>query len=124
RGRGLHRLGGGGRRDLTRPDQHGTLLVAGTLLDLNDFHLQVVEVRVVKVELALERPIRHTAALTQQCEDLIQHRVKVHHRHSLCLSGNPRTTRLPLKERTASPLTVHAYPRRGRSPHAQYQTVS
>ena len=57
---------------------------------LNNFHLQVVEVRVIEVELALERPIRHTAALAQQCEDLIQHRVKVHNRLSPCLSGNAR----------------------------------
>src|SRR5262249_10196493 len=45
-----------------------------------------------EVELALERTVRHTTALAQQCEDLIQHRVKVHHRRSPCLSGNTRTT--------------------------------
>ena len=61
-------------------------------LALDEFHLQVVEVRVIEVELALERPVRHTAALAQQCEDLIQHRVKVHHRRSPWLSGSTRTT--------------------------------
>jgi hypothetical protein len=78
RGLRLSRCEGGVRCLLTRPDQHRALLIHSTLSDLNKFHLQVVEVRVVKVELALERPVRHTAALAQQCENLIQHRVKVH----------------------------------------------
>jgi hypothetical protein len=67
RGRSLHRFGGGDRRDLTCPDQHGALLIPSTLLDLNDFHLQVVEVRVIEIELALERPVRDAATLAEQC---------------------------------------------------------
>jgi hypothetical protein len=39
--------------------------------------LQVVEVRVSEVELTLERPVRNTAALAQQREDLIQHGIKI-----------------------------------------------
>ena len=46
----------------TGPYQHGAVLINGTLVDLNDFHLQVVEVRVIEVELALERPVRHGRA--------------------------------------------------------------
>jgi hypothetical protein len=47
----------------TGPYQHGAILIHGTLLDLNEFHLQVVEVRVIEVELALERPVRDAASL-------------------------------------------------------------
>jgi hypothetical protein len=91
RGRGLHGLGGGSRRGLTCPDQHGALLLNGTLVHLNDFHLQVVEVRVIEVELALERPVRDAASLAEQREHLIQHSVKVHERPSTCLPGSAQT---------------------------------
>jgi hypothetical protein len=58
---------------------------------LNDFHLQVVEVRIIKVELTFERPVRDTPSLAEQREDLIQHSVKVHDRRSPCLSGSDQT---------------------------------
>jgi len=55
----------------TGPYQHGAILINGTLVDLNDFHLQIVEVPLVEVELALERPIGDAAALAEQRQDLI-----------------------------------------------------
>ena len=95
RGRGLHGFRGGGRCGLTHPDQHRALLIDGTLVDLNDFHLQVIEVRVIEVELALERPVRDAAALAEQRQDLVQHSVKVHDRLSTYLSGSTQTASEP-----------------------------
>src|SRR5262249_18995347 len=71
------------------------LLIPGTVLDLNEFHFQVVEVCVIEVELALERPIRDAAALAEQRQGLVQHRVKVHDRPSPCLPGSTRTASDP-----------------------------
>ena len=123
RGPRLSRCEGGVRCLLTCPDQHRALLIHSTPSDLNKFHLQVVEVRVVKVELALERPVRHTAALAQQCENLIQHRVKsIVDALRVCRTipgpyrrDAPRTSRPPLTARIAPPLTSHVYSRRCRS---------
>jgi len=66
-------------------------MIPGTLLNLNDFHSQVVEVRVIEIELALERPVRNAAALAEQRKDLVQHRIKVHDCLSPYLSGSNRT---------------------------------
>jgi hypothetical protein len=79
------------RPNSTGPHQHDAILINGTLVDLNDFHLQIVEVRLVEVELALERPIGDAAALAKQRQDLIQHSVKVHERPSPCLPGSAST---------------------------------
>ncbi|MDQ3831707.1 MAG: hypothetical protein M3361_20915 [Candidatus Tectomicrobia bacterium] len=87
----LHGPGGGGRRGVARPDEHGAVLLNGTLVDLNNFHLQIVEVGVIEVKLAFERSVRDTAALAQQREDLIQHSIKVHERPSPCLLGSAQT---------------------------------
>jgi hypothetical protein len=62
-GLGLYRRGGYSRCVLASPDQHSTFLINSTLVDLNDFHLQIIEVRVIEVELALERPVRDAASL-------------------------------------------------------------
>ena len=72
-----------------------------------NFYLQVVEVPIIEVELALERPVRHTAALAQQCEDLVQQRVKVHHRRSPCLSGHTRTTKAASQGEDSLSFTGH-----------------
>src|SRR5262249_4082513 len=109
RGRGLHRLGGDARRGLTCPDQHGALLIPGTLLDLNDFHLQVVEVRVIEIELALERPVRDTASLAEPGKNLIQHRAQVHDRLSTCLPSSAQTTSDPW-DPVCSPTLPHGTP--------------
>jgi len=70
-------------------------LSVNQLSDLNNFHLQVVEVRIIEVELALERPVRDAAALAEQREDLIQYRVKVHDQSSMCLPGSAQTAPAP-----------------------------
>jgi hypothetical protein len=88
RGRGLHGFGGGGRRGIARPDEHGAVLLNGPLVELKHFHLQIVQGGVIEVKLALERPVRDTAPLAQQHEDLIQHSIKVHERPSPCLRGS------------------------------------
>jgi hypothetical protein len=41
-------------------------------MDLDDFGLQIGEVRVVEVELALEGPIRHTAMPMAHLDDMAQ----------------------------------------------------
>ena len=96
RRRRVHGLMRGGRWQWRRlsgagPHQHGAILINGTLVDLDEFHLEIVKVRVIKVKLALERPVGDAAALAEQRKDLIQHRVKVHDRLSPCLSGSDRT---------------------------------
>ena len=50
---------------------------------------KTVEVRIIEVELPLERPIRDTASLAEQREDLVQHTIKVH-RATLCVSAGQR----------------------------------
>jgi hypothetical protein len=57
---------------LSHPDQHGAVPINSLLMDLDDFGLQIGEVRVVEVELALEGPIRHTATAMAHLDDMAQ----------------------------------------------------
>jgi hypothetical protein len=56
---------------------------------------QIRQGGIIEVELALERPVRDTASLAEQCEDLIEHRIKVHNRPSLCVPGSAQTASEP-----------------------------
>jgi hypothetical protein len=47
-------------------------------MDLDDFGLQISEVRVVEVELALEGPIRHPATAPEQLDDMVQDLIERH----------------------------------------------
>jgi hypothetical protein len=49
----------------------------------------------IECALALERPVRHPAALAQQREDLIEHGIKVHARPSACLPGRAQPASAP-----------------------------
>ncbi len=40
-----------------------------------------------RCELALQRPIGHPPSLLEQLDDLVEHRIKVHHRPSTCASA-------------------------------------
>jgi len=76
-------LGGGWRRGWRRlrvasPDQDAIVLIPGQPLGIEEFVLEGRQGIVVQGELHFERPIRHTAPLAQERNDLIHHRDKVH----------------------------------------------
>ena len=79
---GLHRRGGcgGGRRQrgIARPDQHCPLFINGEPLALNEFGLQVLQIVVIDVELALEGSIRQAPAALQQGNRLVKEFLKGH----------------------------------------------
>jgi hypothetical protein len=76
-----------GRAGLTRPDQHGAILINRQLLDLDDLHLQIVQVGVVQGKLSLEGAIGDPSAALQQLDDLVDHRKEVHYRPSTWASA-------------------------------------
>ena len=62
-----HRWGGRwGRRCATGPDQHGAVLIDGQALALNNFGCEVRQVRLIKIELALQGPVGQAAAALEQ----------------------------------------------------------
>jgi hypothetical protein len=65
------------------PDQHGPLLIGRETLTVDEFNLEIIEGRVIELELPLERAIGHAAPLAQQCNHLIHDRDKVHRVSSL-----------------------------------------
>ncbi len=66
--------------------QHGSIFIHREPLALNEFGLHVLQIVVIEVELALERPIRHALTLTEHSNHLIEDGVKVH-RGSSCTGG-------------------------------------
>jgi hypothetical protein len=62
----------------TRPDQHAFILISGYLLCIEEFILEIIEGLLIQVKLALECPIRHTLALAQEIDNMIDKGVKVH----------------------------------------------
>src|SRR5262245_47851848 len=75
------------RASLLKPDQHCAFLVHGHPLHLDEFHLQVGEIVVLQTKLALKGPIGHATVPAEELDDLFQHRIKVHHRPSICASA-------------------------------------
>ena len=53
-------------------------LIGGEPLALDEFDLQILQVRVIELKLPLERPIRQAAPLAQEGDHLIHDRDKVH----------------------------------------------
>src|SRR5262245_42390920 len=79
---GLHRRYVGDRwrwgRGTASPDQHGVVLVHRDLVYLDEFELEVLDIRLVQVELAFERPIRDAALTLEQSHRLIQDLLECH----------------------------------------------
>jgi hypothetical protein len=48
-------------------------------VDLDDFNLQILKVRLVEAELSLEGPVGHTATVPEEVQNLIENLIKVHH---------------------------------------------
>ena len=61
-----------------RPDQHGPLFVHRQPLALNEFGLQILQIVVIQVKLALEGAIRHAPAALQEGNRLIEEFLKGH----------------------------------------------
>jgi hypothetical protein len=82
-----HRCSGWRRRDggTTGPDQHGVVLIYRHLVHFDEFELEILDVRLVQVELAFEGPIRHPALALQQGHRLVQDLLKGHRRPSALL---------------------------------------
>ena len=59
-------------------ERFGSLLIDGKLSGLNDFCLQILEIRIVKPKLPLERPIRDPLMPLEKLHYLIKYRVEVH----------------------------------------------
>jgi hypothetical protein len=62
----------------TCPDQHASVLISGDLLRVEEFVLKIIEGLLIQVKLALERPIRHTLALVQGIDKVIEECVEIH----------------------------------------------
>jgi hypothetical protein len=52
------------------------------LLAEDEFLLEIIEERIVQIELPLEGAIGHPSAALEQVHDLAEHVIKVHHRPS------------------------------------------
>jgi hypothetical protein len=46
---------------------------------IEEFGCEIGEGLIVQLKLALERPVRDAAALAEECQDLIEHGIEVHH---------------------------------------------
>ena len=67
-----------GRVRPARPDQHGPIFIHREPLALNEFGLQVLQIVVIHVELALERAIRQAPTALQEGNRLIEEFLKGH----------------------------------------------
>ena len=75
------------RPSVTGPDEHRPALIAGEALALNEFHLQILQRRLIQLELPLEGAIGQATPLAQECNRLIHHRHKVHPVASFSCTG-------------------------------------
>ena len=87
RGARVGRLDGGVRGDqapgVAGPDEDAASLIDGEALALDELIFERLQVRLVELELELERAIGQAAPLAQQRNRLIHHRDKVHPLSSL-----------------------------------------
>jgi hypothetical protein len=52
------------------------------MVGIEEFGSEIGEGLVVQLKLALERSVRDPTALTEECQDLIEHGIEVHSRSS------------------------------------------
>ena len=67
----------------TRPDQDSTVLIDGEPLALDEFVLEILQIVVVEVELALERAIGHAPTALEHGDRLVEDLLKGHRPPSL-----------------------------------------
>jgi hypothetical protein len=70
--------GGGSGVSIARPDQDVAPLIDRQALALDEFILQILQGRVVELELPLQGAVGHPAPLAQEGDHVIYHRDKVH----------------------------------------------
>jgi hypothetical protein len=61
-----------------RPDQDSVVLIDGYLPGINKLILQIFEVGIIEVEVALKRSICHSLLALEECDDLYQDLVECH----------------------------------------------
>src|SRR5262249_24374437 len=71
-----------GSFSFTSPHQHTIVLIDRQALGMDDLFLQILDVRIVYAKLSFQGTIRHPALALEQCEDLSNHLVEIHHRLS------------------------------------------
>ena len=82
-----HTDGGRGRGggSLASPDEDALLLIHRHALAVNEFHLEVLQGRVIELKVPLEQPVGDSPAALQHRKGLIHHLFKGHR----CLSPSP-----------------------------------
>jgi hypothetical protein len=75
------------RSCISCPDQHFAIFISGHLLPFDELDLQIVQERVIHLELPLERAIRDALALAEESHHLIEDGIKIHCRPSPCRGG-------------------------------------
>src|SRR5262245_18899186 len=85
------RLGSAGRRRWcqvapTRPDEDAALFIHRQFFGVDQAVFEVFQGLVIELQPALEDPIGHMLLLLEECNDLGQDNVVVHHRPSTCAS--------------------------------------
>src|SRR5262249_28271980 len=87
---------GGARRHVRTacPHQHFPIFIHSEPLALNEFGLQVLQIVVIQVELALEGSIRQAPAALQEGNRLIKEFLKGHH----CPSTGCEACRIPARK--------------------------
>src|SRR5215471_21046914 len=67
------------RARCTSPDQNPATLIDRQLPRLNDFGLQILKICLIKIKLALQRPIGDPLMLLEDLQDSIEYVIEVHH---------------------------------------------
>jgi hypothetical protein len=68
----------------TGPHQEPAALIDRQLLYFNNFGLQILKIRRIKVKLPLQRPIADPLMSLEESQDPLEHVIKVHHHPSCC----------------------------------------
>ena len=83
------RCGGwrGRGRGTAGPDQHGVVLIHRYPVHLDEFELDILDIRLVQVELAFERPIRQPTLALEQGHRLVENLLEGHGHPSTWVDG-------------------------------------
>ncbi len=68
----------------TGPDQDPATLIDRQLPRLDNFSFQILKICLIKIELALQRPIGDPLMLLEDLQDPLEYVIEVHHHPSLC----------------------------------------
>jgi hypothetical protein len=82
------------------PHKTRPILFNSSLVRIEQFFFESIELLVIQVELDLQRSIGHPSSAAEEVDHLIEHRVEVHYRPSTCASaasvcGNQKVMSIP-----------------------------